>query len=96
MLDMTPQVEPILEMPWLSRAYQAFQARDKPRLTAVLAEAKTARPKATVLLRKLAHYATLADAPQPRDLAKVPAETKSIALSEVAAIHTGGSRKDHH
>ena len=79
-----PQVEPIVEMPWLLRAYQAFQTRDEERLAAVLAEAKTARPNGAVLLRKLAHYTKLADAPQPKDLAKVPAEMKSIALSEVA------------
>ena len=79
-----PQVEPILEMPWLSRGSQAFQARDKQRLTAIVAEARQARPKATVLLRKLAHYAKLADAPQPQDMAKVPAAAESIALSDVA------------
>lgn len=78
-----PMVEPLLEGPWLLRAYEAFLAGDKERMAVVAAEAKEAHPKASALHKKLAHYQKLASASPPRPLDKLPATMKSVQLAEV-------------
>lgn len=78
-----PMVEPLLEGPWIQRAYDAYRAGDKQQLTAIAAEARQARPTASSLHRKLSHYEKLASADQPQPLRNVPPEVKYIALADV-------------
>lgn len=78
-----PLVEPLLEGPWIQRAHDAFRARDKQRMATVAAAAKESRPDATVLHRKLAHYAKLASATSARLLRDVPTDVKRLSLAEV-------------
>jgi hypothetical protein len=78
-----PLVEPLLEGPWLMRAYEAFRDGDKERLVSVAAEAKEARPAASALHKKLAQYQKLASAGPPQPLDELPATTKKVKLADV-------------
>jgi hypothetical protein len=86
-----PLVEPLLEGPWLLRAFEAYRAGDKTQLAAVAAEAKEVRPRATVMHKKIAHYEKLASAVQPQRLAEMPKTTTTVHLAnvELEAATTG-------
>ena len=86
-----PQIEPLMEAPWLIRAAEAFRAGDKERLASIAAEAKETLLASTALHKKLAHYQKLLSAAPPQPLDKVPATTKRVKLTDVelATASTG-------
>jgi hypothetical protein len=86
-----PQVVSLLEAPWLTEAYAAYQSRDKGRMVKLASDAKAAVSEAKGLHRKIAHYQRLQSAKEPIALDSLPAETKTVPLADVkfAAASTG-------
>ncbi len=81
--EVQPQVEPLVEYPWLRRASEAIRSGDKQRLAAVAAEAKQARPRGSTLHKKIAHLQKLIEGGLLHPLSQVPATTKSVPLADV-------------
>ncbi len=86
-----PHALSLLEAPWLTEAYAAYQSGDKQRMAKLVTEAKGAAPEAKTLHRKIAHYQKLQAAKEPIALDSLPAETKTVLLADVkfSAAATG-------
>jgi hypothetical protein len=89
-----PQIEQILEGPWLNQAQTAFTARDTKRLEEVFAEIKEGLPDSKQLQRKVAHLQKLLKPGELQNLAALPQDVKSADLTgfKFAAESVGWGR----
>lgn len=94
-----PDVRPLRETFWLSRATDVFRSRNRNQLAGIAAELRNRFPGDTLLHRQLEHLYSLMSPAVPKSLAAFGANTEEVRLSEVefasASVGWGSPVRNH-